>query len=173
LDVKSYCILSHFAFEDFVESISLKVMHICIDDYIMRQKISEPIVSLLHFKSSGVNYFGKLKKNDESLINIRDYTRARLMEIKSVFSNEINENHGVSLNYLRQLLMPVAIDIPNDVTLLNSLKLLANERGFYAHKFIDRSSLRKTIEPENAKIIVEDCLRLCADIRDNAKLRIT
>lgn len=173
LDVKSFCILSHSAFEDYFETISLKVMHFCIDDYIMNKKISESIVSLLHFKSSGVTYFNKIKKHDETLINIRDYTREKLSEIKQQFSIEINDNHGVSIAYIRQLLMPVAIDIPNDVNILNSLRLLANERGFYAHKFLDKGTMKKSIEPEKAKNIVEDCLKLCLDIKEKAKARIS
>lgn len=173
LDVKSFCILSHSAFEDYFETISLKVMHFCINDYIMNKKTSETIISLLHFKSSGITYFSKFKKDEDTLINIRDYTREKLSEIKKQFSIEVNDNHGASLMYIRQLLMPVAIDIPNDVNILNSLRLLAKERGFYAHKFLDGETMKKSIEPEKAKNIVEDCLKLCLDIRDKAKVRIS
>ena len=171
-DVKSYCILCHSAFEDFVETISLKVMDYTITNFTNNHKLSDSIISLLHFKSSaGMTYFDKLE-DETPLINIFDYIRKELETIKRNFSTQITEqNHGVSLRYMRQLLMPVAIDIPNDVKLLSSLKQLASERGFHAHKFLDKGILRKSIAPEDAKTIVEDCLEICLKIRDRAKDR--
>ena len=171
-DVKSFCILSHAAFEDYAETIVLKVLHYSIENYVNSHHISESLITLMHFKASGSGYFDKLGDN-APLTNVYDYVRGILSDIKSSFSNEvIMQNHGVSLKYLRQLLMPVAIDIPNDPKILNSLKLLANERGFYAHRFQHQGTIKKSIEPEQAKNIVDDCLSLCRDIRDKAKARI-
>lgn len=172
-DVKSYCILCHAAFEDYIETISLKVMEFSISNYIFNHKISESIISLLHFKSTaGASYLNKLE-DDTSLLNIYDYIRKELENVKSSFSKEIiMQNHGVSIKYMRQLLMPVAIDIPNDIKLLSSLSMLANERGFHAHKFLEKGVLRRSIAPEDAKKIVEDCLEICLVIRDKAKTRV-
>lgn len=171
-DVKSYCILCHAALEDFTETITLKVLHYAIENYVNHHYLSESLITLLHFKASGNNYFEKLEEN-APLISVYDYTRKVLDDVKSKFSKEITmQNHGASLKYIRQLLMPVAIDIPNDANILNSLKQLANERGFYAHKFQHLGALKKSIEPEKAKNIMEDCLLLCWDIRDKAKSRI-
>src|ERR1700739_250967 len=64
LDVKSYCILCHAAFEDFTELIALKVMHYTIEMYTLNHVISESLICLLHFKSSGLNYFDKLKDDN-------------------------------------------------------------------------------------------------------------
>lgn len=173
-DVKSYCILCHAAFEDYIETISLKVMEFSIDNYILSHKISESIISLLHFKSSaGANYLNKLE-DETPPVNIYDYIRKELENVKNNFSNEIiKQNHGVSIKYMRQLLMPVSIDIPNDVKLLSSLSKLASERGFHAHKFLEKGVLRRSIAPEDAKNIVEDCLEICLNIRDKAKARIS
>jgi hypothetical protein len=150
-DVKSYCILCHAALEDYMETIALKVLDKAIENYVNHHHLSESIVTLMHFKAPSVNnYFEKLEDNAPLTM----------------------QNHGASLKYIRQLLMPVAIDIPNDPQLLNSLQLLANERGFFAHKFQQSGNLKRSIEPEKAKIIMEDCLLLCWDIRDKAKSRI-
>jgi hypothetical protein len=172
-DVKSYCILCHAALEDYMETIALKVLDKAIENYVNHHHLSESIVTLMHFKAPSVNnYFEKLEDN-APLTNVYDYTRNILKDIKARFSKEITmQNHGASLKYIRQLLMPVAIDIPNDPQLLNSLQLLANERGFFAHKFQQSGNLKRSIEPEKAKIIMEDCLLLCWDIRDKAKSRI-
>jgi hypothetical protein len=171
-DVKSYCILCHAALEDFTETITLKVLHYAIENYVNHHYLSESLITLMHFKASSITYFEKLEEN-APLVSIFDYSRKALGEIKSRFSKEITmQNHGASLKYIRQLLMPVAIDIPDDANMLNSLRLLANERGFYAHKFQHLGAVKKSIEPEKAKNIVEDCLLLCWDIRNKAKSRV-
>ncbi|WP_158858876.1 HEPN domain-containing protein [Lunatibacter salilacus] len=171
LDVKSYCILCHAAFEEFVELIALQVMNKSIKLYTIELKLTKPLISLMHFKSSHANY---LESNTETLSvetieTIYDYNRVKLDEIKSSFSKEVFNNHGVSLKYLRKLLMPVSVDIPKDVNWSNSLEKLANERGAYAHKFLEKGRVKQSIEPEEAKIIVSDCLSLCLEIKNRAK----
>lgn len=172
-DVKSFCILSHAALEEFSETVAITVMDITVHNFVYHHKITEPLVSLLHFKSNGDAYLSKTEEDDKiEILTSYDYIRARLDEIKGRFSKEVFNNHGASLKYLKQLLMPVSIDIPNDPTLLNSLKLLAKERGSYAHKFLEKGSVKKSIAPEDAKTIVSDCLKLCNEIKEKAKLKV-
>lgn len=173
-DVKSFCILSHAALEEFTETIAITVMNTTVDNFINLHKVTEPLVSLMHFKSNGDSYLSKSENDDKiEIISSYDYIRLKLTEIKERFSKEVFNNHGVSLKYIKQLLMPVAIDITTDATLLNSLKQLAKERGSYAHKFLEKGSVKKSIAPEDAKTIVSDCLILCVDIKEKAKARIT
>ena len=139
LDVKSFCILCHAAFEEFIELIALQVMTHSIKLYTREIRISKPLITLMHFKGKHNNF---LEKDSETLTienieTVFDYNRKRLDEVRSSFSNEIYNNHGVSLKYIKKLLMPVSIDIPKDVNLANSLERLANERGAYAHKFLE------------------------------------
>lgn len=170
-DVKSYCILSHAAFEDFVETLALAVMEKTIHNFTFQHKITQPLITLMHFKSTdGGSYLSKLDDNLKSPpITSFDYIREELKNIKNRFGKEIYNNHGVSLKYLLQMLIPLSIDVVNDVSLLSSLDSLAKERGFYAHKFLERSgTVKRSIAPEYAKTIVADCLKLCDDIRIKA-----
>jgi len=172
LDVKSYCILCHAAFEEFIEFIALQTMTIAIKKYQNELKISKPIISLMHFKGGYTNYLDKDTEHlsIDKIVTTYDYTRKKLDEIKSSFSKEVYGNHGVSLKYLRNLLMPVSVDIPTDVNWSNSLEKLANERGAYAHKFLEDSGrVKQSIDPETAKVIVSDCLNLCEEIKERAK----
>lgn len=171
LDVKSYCILSHAAFEEFIEIVALQVMNQSIKKYTQESRISKPLISLMHFKGKHSNYLEKSSEflTIESLDSIYDYNRKCLQEIKSTFSKEVYNNHGVSLKYLVKILMPVSVDIPKNVNWSNSLEKLANERGAYAHKFLDEGRVRQSIEPEEAKTIVSDCLALCKEIKERAK----
>lgn len=171
LDVKSYCILCHAAFEEFIEAIALQVMSRSIKSYTNDLKLTKPLISLMHFKS---NHNNCLESNTDSISiedieTIYDYNRGKFDELKSIFSKEVFNNHGVSLKYLRKLLMPVSVDIPKNVNWSNSLEKLANERGAYAHKYLEEGRVRQSIEPEEAKTIVSDCLSMCEEIKNRAK----
>lgn len=171
-DVKSFCILSHAAIEEFSETVAITVMNKTVENFIIHHRVTESLVTLLHFKSNGEGFLAKSEDDDKiTLVSSYDYIRERLAEIKDRFSKEVFNNHGASLKYLKQLFMPVSVDVPSDPTLLNSLKLLAKERGSYAHKFLEKGSIKKSIAPEDAKTIVTDCLKLCYEIKEKAKTR--
>jgi hypothetical protein len=174
LDVKSYCVLCHAAFEEFIEKTVLNVMSQSIEIYSQEQKISKPIISLMHFKGKHNDYIEENSKISSSndIESFFEYTRKKLVDIKSAFSKEINDNHGVSLKYLRKLLIPVAIDIPKDPNWSNSLEQLTNARGAYAHKFLEQNRIKQSIAPEDAKRYVQDCLDLCEEINNRAKILI-
>lgn len=162
--VKAYCILCHAAFEEYFEEVALKVMTFSVTHWLNKThtvKTTETLMTL-------ACYYGLKFKIDEDEKNletpIRDYLRKIFEEVKRKFSKDIIENHGISIKYLRKILLPVAVDIKKDVTLLNSLQKLASERGAYAHKRI----IQKVLTPEDAKKLVEDCLKLCEDVKDKA-----
>lgn len=161
--VKAYCILAHAAFEEYFENISLKIMNKSIEDWYNSRRYNDTLVAMV------ATYGIKLKidtdeNNDET--QIFDYLRNCFEDCKRKFSRDVYDNHGISLKYLRCLLTPVAIDIKPDINLLNSLSKLAIERGEYAHKRITR---RTILPPEDAKHYVEDCLKLCEDIKNKAE----
>jgi hypothetical protein len=171
-DVKSFCILSHAAVEEFSETVAITVMNKTVENFIIHHKVTESLVTLMHFKSNGEGFLAKSEDDDKiTIVSSYDYIRERLAEIKDRFSKEVFNNHGASLKYLKQLFMPVSVDVPSDPTLLNSLKLLAKERGSYAHKFLEKGAIKKSIAPEDAKTIVTDCLKLCFEIKEKAKTR--
>lgn len=175
LDVKSYCILCHAAFEEFIEFIALQTMSLAIKKYQQELKISKPLISLMHFKGNHGNYLDKDQKNltIDKIETAFDYTRKQLAEIKDVFSKDIFGNHGISLKYMRNLLMPVSVDIPNDINWANSLERLANERGSYAHKYLESAGrVKQSIDPSTAKTIVSDCAALCEEIKNRAKVLV-
>lgn len=171
LDVKTYCILCHAAFEEFAEEIALEVLEKTIDNYIYSRKITIALVNLLHFKSNKSKAIDD-KDYENKPFSIFDHCRKSLEEIKSAVSNEIENNHGVSLKYLNKILIPVGIEVPNDLTLLESLKKLALERGAYAHKRKekDKKTFKKSLSPEESKSTVQDCLKLFEEIKNRAKL---
>lgn len=169
LDVKAYCVLCHAALEEFIETIALIVMDYSIHNFVYNKKVNKSLLTLMHFKSNiDINFIND-KEGIDSIITVSDYIRERTVEIKKNFSGELFNNHGVSLKYLKKTLLPVAIDIPKEVDLLNSLSIITGERGNYAHKYTERGSVRRSISPEIAEGHIINCLVLSDLLGNNAK----
>jgi hypothetical protein len=165
LDVRAYCVLSHAAFEEYFEAVVMTVANKAVDGWVLSRKINDVIPALL-------TWHGAKLKIDEDAKNAEtkpfDYLRGLLTDAKAAFSNEVFNNHGVSIVYLRKLLIPVAIEIKNEPTLLNSLQKLADGRGAYAHK----GRVKTIMAPEDAVKYVGDILMLCEDVKSKALANI-
>ena len=138
LDVRSYCVLSHAAFEEFVENICLYTLNEIEDKFINTQRISY----------------------DNN--RIYDYLLGQIKSIKSEFSRYImNQNHGVGLKYLKKLLVPLGLYTPIDIRLKPSLENLTKYRGGYAH-----SSHRniRSLSPEDSRTYVRDVYEIMVEL---------
>lgn len=103
---------------------------------------------------------------DNKLTEVNSYTKKMLSESMKYFKdNIIKNNHGTSLKHLMKILIPVGIDIPKDLNLLNSLNRLADYRGDYAHLGV---SAERIIAPSDITVHVNNCLKLCKEIRNIA-----
>ena len=160
--VQAYCVLCHAALEEYFENIAQEVTNQCVNEWTYSRKYTDTLVTL-------VSYYGQKlvidlnEKADET--RVFDHLRCVFKEVKQKFSADVNNNHGISLKYLRRLLIPVAIDIKEDIRLKGSLSRLARERGKYAHK----GSIPHVLSPEDARDYVNDCLELCEDVKEKAK----
>jgi|GEM_PF-2706477 len=94
------------------------------------------------------------------------YTNEILKETIGFFRSYIESNHGASLKYLLKLLIPVGLDIPEDLLLLNSLQKLATYRGEYAHT---KANLTVILSASDSIGYITDALKLCYMINENVK----
>ena len=156
--VKAYCVLCHAALEDYFESIVREVMHRCLDEWCYSRKYTDTLVTL-------VSYYKQELVIDRNETKVFDSLKGVFNSVKKRFLADVDNNHGISLKYLRRLLIPVAIDIKEDANLKNSLNRLARERGEYVHKRL----ITHRLVPEDAKNYVEDCLELCEDVKVKAE----
>ena len=162
-DVKAYCVLAHAAFEEFVEDVSLLAVKNARNAW-MSKKFTPATVALL-----GAYKFELDISDDEDAAQERifDQVRNALDDHINRHSKSISNNHGFSLKYLRSMLLPVGIDIPDSVKHIASLRDLADARGSYAHTRANRAlygqwkRAGRPMEPEKAKAAVHDCLELC------------
>lgn len=178
-EVKAACVLSHAAFEEFVERISLYVMEECLDRWHKKRQASDSLLALcLRYKLSIAVEDDEDKAQDRCF----DQIRTALDEAKKKHSKQIDDNHGFSIKYLRAALTPVFINPPDDFKLVSSLKTLTAARGSFAHSASrnaefspnPRSSRAKLpLAPEKAWEAIDDCLALCKEIARDAEHTLT
>lgn len=171
-DVKSFCILAHAAFEEYIEKISVELSSKIKAEW-LQKKISRSALCL-------VMTYDKCEiviEQDEDKDQTRVFDQIRLNFANAVteHSKAIFNNHGFSKKYLRTLLTPVGIDVPDDIKLMNSLSDLANARGSFAHSRSNDaivSKINRPLVPEDAAKIVNDCFELCMQIKKAAQLEL-
>ena len=161
LDVQAYCLLAHAAIEEYVEQVALALADETITSWSKGARPNRTLVSLVAFYDEESSI-----EDDKVLTTTKCFDRIRhlLKSLHKKYSQDVQDNHGVSVKYLRRILYPVAIDISDDPKLQNSLRTLALERGSYAHK----STIKKVLSPEDAATCVQDCQTICLDIATQA-----
>ena len=159
LDVRSYCVLSHAAFEEFVENICLYTLNEIEDKFINTQRISYSTLCLLHFN-------GNTKTIDDDSWDdndrIYDYLLGQIKSIKSEFSRYImNQNHGVGLKYLKKLLQLRIFEDENGKTNRSLMDiggqlLLVSQFTLYANcRHGNRPSFTDAGDPQRAEQLYE------------------
>ena len=161
LDVRSYCVLVHAALEEFFEKIAIYVMDESVA-YFLKGIWKKPLLAMVSHARERLKVEPMDNVNEQTAF---DCIRNILANFKTQFSNEIHANHGTSIDCLRKLLMPVYINIPDDVNWRNSLGQLTKDRGSMAHKqVVDRIP-----SPEDVHKYVKDSLEMARNVRDQAK----
>ncbi|MFD1797052.1 hypothetical protein FQV27_15680 [Paracoccus aurantiacus] len=171
-DVKSYCILSHASFEEFLEMMAEKILSKVESEFLSRQ-ISLATASLLLSYATNWSQGGESNAFDTCF----DAVRKAISDCKSKHSATLKDNHGFALKYMLKVLNPVGINPPNDSLKLDSASKLAKARGSFAHRksknamYGEYRSTTRPLAPEDARKIVADCLQICSGVRDSANSR--
>ena len=164
LDIRSFCVLSHAAFEEFVENICLYTLNEIEDKFVNTQRISYSTLCLLHFYGNSKTIDNESWNDDE---RIYDYLLAQIRSIKSDFSKYImNQNHGVGLKYLKRLLVPLGLYAPLDIIFSSALDNLTQSRGGYAHT--SHRNIR-SLSPEDVKMYVRDVYDLMVELANKSR----
>ena len=163
LDVQSFCIMAHAAFEQFFEDICLYMLERISSEFCSPQRrISIGTACLLHFECNDVSLEDKWNDSD----TLSDYVQQKIAEQKSALSSyAMKKNHGADLKYLKKLLLPVGLDIPHAVQYTSSLERLKNVRGTYAHSY---NRTNRPISPDDARTIVSDIYDMAGELKKKA-----
>jgi len=159
-DVKAYCILCHSYIEDFIESTAKYVLVKCVDKWNTDKQYSLPLLTLLCWCSNNDFIVNKISGTYRPANN---RLREVIEKAKHDISIIIEKSNGITEKYLEKYLPPLAIDIPGNQTLYNSIIQLSKVRGDYAH-----TGVKTTKSPEDIKGYVEDSLKYCCIIKERA-----
>lgn len=169
LDVQSYAILCHAAFEEFAESLCLRVLDDIEERWINKKQFSLATFCLLHFDIENTSH--SIDKWEDNT-SYYDYVKDEIHERKGKLSKyALVNNHGVGVKYLHSLFLPIGLDMPQEVDEKNSLQQLVKMRGFYAHAHTSTRPNAVTIpSPQDAVQNVSDVLQYMNKMAKKAML---
>ncbi len=167
LDVQSYAVLCHAAFEEFAESLCLRVLDEVENRWVNYKQFGIATFCLLHFDLETTSHS---IDNWTDATRHYDYIREEIHVRKSKLSKyAIQNNHGVGVKYLHSLFLPIGLEMPQDVNEKNSLEQLVRMRGFYAHAHtLSRPNAVTVTSPQSAVNNVEDVLQYMNKMADKA-----
>lgn len=172
-DVKSFCILTHAAFENFTESISISISDKIKTVFREKEKITKTTLIFLisHTQKKDVAY-PSLTETETPFLFIEQL----LSEAYQKHRYNIKHNHGFGLKYLEKIFHPIGLQtLPTNPAWETSLEKLTSARGAFAHTLSRDASYmdgraRTVLTPEGAEEIVKDCLKFCEEIKAKATL---
>jgi hypothetical protein len=127
----------------------------------LNKRINRSTTALLSFFKLAV----EVEKPHEQIVSTNfDRIRKLLHELKSSYSKVIQQNNGIDVYCLRNLLYPIGLDFGDDLNLVNSLRQLVVGRGDYAH----RRRITKLMSPKDARGYVTDVLTLWRKLAESA-----
>jgi hypothetical protein len=153
MKVKSYVLICHSAFEQYIEDVCLEAAKKARVLYKHKGKITKTLVSLIASKViSDVSDKANRKLSAELASNIEIFSSEAFNRYRDI----VNTNNGVTIRDLNQLLIPVGVDPSNtDVALMNTLDAFGKTRGDFAHKFTAQKLYTPTAALNDVRTIAE------------------
>ncbi len=108
----------------------------------------------------------------KSIKTTTEYVDKLLVEANNILLQKFGEeNHGVALPNIVEMLTAVGIDVNKNINLQNSLRHFVYYRGDYAHRGI-YSKISRIFNKSDILLYYSDCLVLCDDVYNNAKIKL-
>lgn len=159
LDVAAFAVLTHGAFENFLEGLSVWALHRIEENWVARRRASRSTSALLLEARVEIDH-------EKETRSVFDILRESLKNAKALHSKIIEKNHGIATKHLHSLLAPLGIDVPTDPILIGSLNTLVKMRHQWAHQY--RFGAKSSKSAADARMTVGDCLslaeRLCSNV---------
>lgn len=169
-EVKLFSLLSHAAFEEFIEAISEAMMK-KVESDLLEKKSTLSTASFLSAYGIKLELPADDEGEDKSCF---EHVRLAIGRAKQLHSAALRDNHGFSAKYMRKLLIPVGLNMPRGPE-IESVKKLAEARGSFAHtmaKLAQYGSYKRAhrvLTPEEASQAADDCRKVCDQLRTRAK----
>lgn len=169
-EVKSFALLSHAAFEEYIEAVSEALMK-KIETDLLSKKTTLSTTCLVAAYGIKLELPHDEEAEDKSCF---DHIRDAVTKAKGLHSTALMDNHGFSIKYMRRLLIPVGLNVPKGPE-MESLRKLAEARGSFAHemaklaRYGQYKRAKHPLTPEEVAGAADDCKAICESLRDRAK----
>lgn len=156
-EIKTYCILTHAAFEEYFEQISKLIANSIYLSWMENKKVTKLTVIFIH--NNNINFSAR----KETIVD--NYIKGLLAQAKNKFETLVKSNHGLTEKHLLDLFGAVGIEIVSYTNALNSIVQLSKARNEFAHNSTRTQTL---FEPSEYRKWVTECIQLCDAIRKQA-----
>lgn len=163
LDVASYVVLTHGAFENFVEGLSLWALSRLEQSWLIKKRATRCTASLLLFYPAPSD-----STPPGAASSVFNTIRLAVEEAKSDLSNRIQNNNGITPRHLKELFRPLGVDVPNDPVLTASLDLLVRMRHEWAHQYRFGATVRRSASA--VRETVGDCISFAEKLSDGVRM---
>lgn len=168
--IMGYIILSHSAFEDYIETIATRKIDTAIEDFRSTGSVSKILLSLIvYFKIhwppiepvcqkctiGKIFKFARPKKAIECKFDTTSCKNNIFHLTKLYKTYVIKENHGVRASHIKHIILPLGWDKGFDADFEPALQYFCSLRGSGAHS-VDKAN--KKLTALEAKKIVNDIL---------------
>jgi hypothetical protein len=162
LDVASYIVLTHGAFENFIEGLSLWALKRLEQSWLLNKRATRCTASLLLFHPvPGEN------TPPGAASTVFNTIRLAVIEAKSDLSNKIQQNNGITPRHLKSLFRPLGVEIPSDPVLTASLDSLVSMRHEWAHQSRFGATVRRSAR--DVQMTVMDCISFAEKLSEEVR----
>lgn len=161
--LKGYCILVHAAIEEYLEQTAVEL----VDSHCSKWKLaSRPKPTMVHLAlmAHHAKPYKKQELNTVKSIIAKSSIEERLEEARQNYHGVVKMNNGITVTHLKKLLRPTGMSLQIGPDRESALSQLKKYRGEYAH----RGQITKCPSAKELTEIADECLLLCAEVRDAA-----
>jgi len=151
LDVAAYVVLVHGALENFIESLALWVVGHSVANWTKEKRTTRCTSSLLLYQA--------IPNDGGPIPTVFDNIRLALDLAKDRVSKTVAENNGITPVHLRNLFLPLGLNVPSDPVLTASLELLVRMRHQWAHQYRFGAAI-VIRSAQDVQTTVSDCVTL-------------
>lgn len=167
---RGYRLLAHAEIESFLEDIAKDALTQRLGEWKASRKASELLLCLLASYQLG---FASSEDDEAAIaalkkVQVKERVEEVLNAAASQYMKRVNENHGIRLDNLRRLLIPVGVDLPNlDATWVTNMDEFGKRRGELAHKAV---GAQQNIDPLTEFQYVKDLLDGLSEVDEIVQL---
>ncbi|WP_172332545.1 HEPN domain-containing protein [Mangrovicoccus sp. HB161399] len=132
LKVQSYILLTHAAFEEYLEEIAKRLVNESVSNFLTTKKINSCVASLVAFET--VAQFSEETSRKSIRKEVVENLNTFVAIAKRNYLRDVKDNHGIKIKDQKKILLSVGIDPEEvDTVTASAMDAFGEKRGGVAH----------------------------------------